>query len=521
MNYVLLNCKYYDSSGASIHSGKSILVSGNTIKHIGQFSECISLADTTPELLDLKGKIVLPAFTDTHTHFVELAKRRIMVDLSNCQSLDEIRTELTGFREIINTAWVLGGGWDKNILDHPEMLNNAFLDSIFPDLPVALWSKDYHAKLCNSLALRIAGITESSPDPSGGKLGRDASGKLNGILYEKASDNLEPFIVQPDRDILLRAIRETVNEAHSLGITGIHTMEGAFSWGLLEEDSQRYQDMRYTWHFPPEELVALAAKGLMTHSGDHWLRIGGMKLFADGALGSQTAAIFTPYTNTRQTGILRYSDEELLSEAQQAVSQGFALSIHAIGTRAVHQVLSIYKQINTLYPNPGHRLEHVQSIRPEELPLLKESGAFCAMQPVHLANDVPMIEKHWQEIKTQAYCFKDIIANCTAYGFGSDAPIETINPFLGIYTAVQRKHALNPASESWQAGQAISQHQAIYGYTMGAAKLNKTDDVLGTIKPGYLADLIVMDDFEHLGCDYWLEARPSLVMCNGRIVFET
>lgn len=143
------------------------------------------------------------------------------------------------------------------------------------------------------------------------------------------------------------------------------------------------------------------------------------------------------------------------------------------------------------------------------------------MQPVHLANDVPMIEKHWQEIKTQAYCFKDIIANCPVYGFGSDAPIETINPFLGIYTAVQRKHALNPASESWQAEQAISQHQAIYGYTMGAAKLNKTDDVLGTIKPGYLADLIVMDDFEHLGCDYWLEARPSLVMCNGRIVFET
>ncbi len=520
MNYVLLNCKYYESETGLIHSGKSILVTGDTIKHIGQFSECIALADSTPELLDLKGKIVLPSFTDTHTHFVELAKRRIMVDLSSCKSLGEIREELGKFRARLTTPWVLGGGWDKNALENPEALNKEFLDSIFPDIPVALWSKDYHAKLCNSIAFKIAGIDESSPDPAGGKLGRNSSGMLNGILYEKASDNLEPLIVQPDKEILLKAIRETIRDAHIVGITGIHTMEGAFSWSLLKQDSIDNRDMRFTWHFPPEELESLAATGSKTHSGDHWLRIGGMKLFADGALGSQTAAMFTPYTNSSHTGILRYSDDELFSEAQRAVSQGFALCIHAIGTKAVHQVLSTFIKLNNQYPNPGHRIEHVQSIRPDELALLKESGAACAMQPVHLANDIPMIEQHWQEIKTQAYCFKDILANCLSYGFGSDAPIETNNPFLGIYTALERKHALNPASVSWQADQAISLQQAIYGYTAGAAGLNNTHDVLGSIKPGYLADLIVMDDFEHSGPEYWLEARPSLVMCNGRIVHE-
>lgn len=522
MNYIIVNASLYDSFTGSFSSGKSLLISDGLIRHIGHLSECIAYSSRCPEILDLRGKVVLPSFTDTHTHFVELAKRRIMVDLKACTTIEEIRTSLLSFRDTQKSlpAWILGGGWDKNQIDDPQSLNRHLLDSIFPDLPVALWSKDYHAKLCNSLALGLAGIKETSPDPAGGKYGRNSDGSLNGIVYESASDALEKAIRQPAPELLKQAVRETISDAHALGLTGAHTMEGAYSWSVLESLRDLQPLFRFTWHFPPEELNNLIAQGLKTHSGDPFYRIGGMKLFADGALGSQTAAMFEPYTGSENLGILRYTEDELRKQAEEAVSAGFALSIHAIGTKAVHQVLSLYKELNSKYTNPGHRIEHLQSLRAEDLLLLTESGAYCALQPVHLAGDIPNIEKHWNAIRKQAYCFKDILANCRSYGFGSDAPIESINPFLGIYTALQRKAALNPQNPSWVPEQKLKLQQAIYGYTAGAAAISGTDSHLGRLLPGYFADLMVLDDFRDEPAEFWLSARPRVLFCGGEPVLQ-
>ncbi|HOH46227.1 MAG TPA: amidohydrolase [Candidatus Cloacimonadota bacterium] len=522
MNYIIVNAPLYDNQTGMFSTGKSILIADGLIKHIGHLSECIAYSPRCPEILDLRGKVVLPSFTDTHTHFVELAKRRIMVDLQHRSTINEVIGELSSFRNTHEALpeWILGGGWDKNKIDEPESLNRQLLDSVFSDLPVALWSKDYHAKLCNSLALRLAGITDNSPDPAGGRYGRASDGTLNGIVYESASDAMEKVISQPGLEILKQAVLRTVREAHQFGLTGAHTMEGAYSWSVLESLRDLQPLCRFTWHFPPEELENLGNSGMKTHTGDNFYRIGGMKLFADGALGSQTAAMFEPYTGSDNLGILRYTDEELRKQAEEAVSAGFALSIHAIGTKAVHQVLSLYKDLNTRYPNPGHRIEHLQSIRREDLPLLRESGAFCALQPVHLAGDIPNIEKHWQAIRHLAYCFKDILAYCRSYGFGSDAPIESHNPFLGIYTALQRKAALDPGSPSWIPEQKLKLQQAIFGYTAGAAIISGTDSHLGKLLPGYYADLMVLDDFRDEPDEFWLDASPRMLFCGGEPVLS-
>ena len=194
------------------------------------------------------------------------------------------------------------------------------------------------------------------------------------------------------------------------------------------------------------------------------------------------------------------------------------MSIHAIGNKAVHQVLSLFVKLNESYPNPGHRIEHIQSIRAEDYPLLVSSKAFCAIQPVHLANDIPSIETHWQSIKSQAYPLKDIIRYAQGCGFGSDAPIETINPMHGIYTALERKESLNPEVETWMPEQKLDLQEAIYGYTYGAALIANREHELGLVKQDYLADLIVMEDFRGKPAEFWLDAEPDYVFCHGKPV---
>ena len=519
MDYVLVNAKFLNLETGLYEHGKSILVTGEYIKHIGQMSECIALAQSTPEILDLKGKILLPAFNDTHTHFVEYAKRKIMVDLRASESLESILKALERFREEqrVLPAWILGGGWDKNKLDQPEGLTKELVDKVFPDIPVALWSKDYHGKLCNSLALKLAGIDQSTPDPAGGKIIRDAAGMPNGLLYEAASDLIDRYSVQPDRAFLKQAVTRAVSDARKFGLVGVHTMEGVASWSILEELRSEGLNFRFTWHFPLEELDRMIEKGVKSYTGDEWLKIGGVKIFADGALGSQTAAMFQPYTGTSNCGILRYTDDELHEIGHKAASHGIALTIHGIGDLAVNQILNLFKDLQN-YPGLLHRIEHVQSIRSEDLQLLKESKAACAVQPVHLANDVTMIENHWLEVREQAYNFLDLNKFSSALGFGSDAPIESLNPCLGIYTAIARKPGLDPKLPGWRPQQALSLTEAIRGYTSGAARLSGSNHLRGMIKSNFYADLLVLDDYLQQDAEYWLEARPELVMSAGEIV---
>ncbi|MCK9308954.1 MAG: amidohydrolase [Candidatus Cloacimonetes bacterium] len=500
---------------------KAVLTHNDKIAMIGSEAECRKAASQAYETIDLKGKLLLPAFVDSHTHFVEYAKGSTLVNLNDCHNLDEIRAYLINYRDNLtwDAKWILGGSWDRNRLAEPMQLNRWFLDAIFPDKPVALMSRDYHSKLCNSMALQLAGIDEHSSDPYGGKIERDSAGIPTGVLYETACEQMDIYVQGIPPQQIVKSIQSSVQGIYKMGLIGFHSMESRHSRDLLLQAQANGSRFRLCWHFPISELDSVAKEGVKSYEGNDYYQVGGMKIFGDGSLGSHTAAMFQPYTSIDDDlGILRYNDEELYQLMLSAAEKGFSSSIHAIGNKCVRQVIDTVTKLPK--HNLMHRIEHVQSIRSEDIPLLKASGLFASVQPLHLANDVPMIEKLWRNIQDQVYSFKAMLDAGITLGFGSDSPIESINPMLGIYSAVERRPALNPTLKPFRAEQSLSPMQAIIGYTLGAAKSSRIEHLRGSIEIGKLADLIVIDDYRTHASSFWLNAQSSLTMIGGEIVYS-
>jgi len=504
---------------------EAVLIVENRIVHVGKLSECRNLARTESIEIHLHGRCLLPAFTDAHTHFVEYAKSRLLVNLLSCKSIDDIDSELRRYRDTLswNAEWILGGGWDRNILSDPIALNRDLLDRVFPDVPVALFSKDYHAKLLNSRALKIAGWDANTPDPPGGKFERRSDGSLSGVLFESATEMIDAFITAPPDQIVVDSIINTIQSIYECGLVGFHSMECHASARLLQQALAQGALFRTCWHFQSGELDMVIEQEQKSYDGDEFFKIGGLKLFGDGSLGSRTAAMFDPYPNDKTNrGILRYEDSDLFRQMEKAAKAGLACTIHAIGDRCVRQIIdaALHLGMNPSYRNLFQRIEHVQSIRLSDIPSLKKSGLFASLQPVHIANDIPMIHKSWEHIKEEAYAFRSMLNAGIPYAFGSDSPIETINPFMGIYSAIKRKHLNDPQREALNTKECLSVEQAIDGYTIGAAAASKSDTIKGKIASGYLADLIVLEDYRKLPDEYWLEARSLFTMIDGVIVLN-
>jgi len=518
MGYIFSNGYILNSAHACFEEA-SLLVEGDSIKCLGSLSACRMTATQAYELIDLKKRLLLPAFTDAHTHFVEYAKARIFVNLSRCSTLVEIEENLCKYRDTLcwKPEWILGGSWDRNLLADPFSLNRKFLDGIFPAIPVALMSKDYHSILLNSVALRIAGITKTTADPVGGRIERDFQGEPTGVLSETAIDPIWQILVQPSESQIVAAIKAAIEEMYGMGLVGFHSMESTASRDLLLRVQAEGALFRFCWHFMLEDFDKAKREFSHSYEGSEWYKPGGLKLFGDGSLGSQTAAMFEPYDDDN-TGILRHSAEEMLLLMQDAAEHGFSTTIHAIGNRCVAQVIECALKMKEISEknNLIQRIEHVQSIRSEDIPRLKASGLLASVQPVHLANDVPMIHKHWNRIEDQVYAFGSMLKAGIPLAFGSDAPIESLNPFLGIHTAVERRH--QHKGEIFMPSEALSPIQAIMAYSDGSAKASISENNRGSLEPGKLADLIVIDDYRVQNRDFWLQAGSKLTMVNGVIV---
>lgn len=524
MNYLFVNGRVFNTATKAFEPN-SVLVSDTQISHLGSERECRAMAASAYETIDLKGKLLLPAFTDSHTHFVELAKSSILVNLIDCITIDEVLNNLSTYRDKLSwqPAWILGGSWDKNKLDKPELLNKHLLDKVFPHTPVALMSKDYHSKLCNSKALALAGIDHATPDPDGGRIERDNKGEPTGILYETAGEMMDKFIVPLPAEQILKAIKQSVKSLYPMGLVAFHSMESSASRDLMLQAQQQGSKFRFCWHFPVDELSRVNNEQFRSYEGEAHYRVGGMKIFGDGSLGSQTAAMDAPYPGSDANyGILRYRDAELYSLMQNAAELGFSSTIHAIGNRCVSQVIDATLQLNSQYPAKPlmHRIEHVQSIRQEDIPRLKQASLFASVQPLHLPNDVPMIELYWHNIQEQVYSFSSMLDAGIPLGFGSDAPIESINPMLGIYSAVYRRPKLKHRQEPFRPDQAISPEQAITAYTLGAAMASREEHQTGSITVAKQADLIVLEDYTQEHETFWLSAQSLLTMYAGEIVYR-
>jgi len=477
---------------------------------------------------DAGGQPIIPGLTDAHIHLENYA---LGLDKVDCET--STRDKCLGrvaerALSVPNGEWILGHGWNQN--DWPEGFGSAAdLDVVAPHNPVYLTAKSMHAGWANTAALRAAGITPQTPDTADGRIAHDENGEPSGILYEGAMRLLSNAIPVPTISQVVEAIRTVQPKLWQMGLTGLHDFDQARCFAALQIlKAGGALRLRVVKGIPLEGLSYAVKLGLRTGFGDDFLRIGSIKAFADGALGPCTAAMFQPYEGElTNKGMLMLDAEELYEHGRLAVQNGLSMAVHAIGDRANHEVLNAFDQLRKYEAANGlpplrHRIEHVQLIHPEDAPRLAELGIIASMQPIHTTSDMLMADRYWGARAALSYAWRTQLDHGAILAFGSDAPVESPNPFWGLHAAVtRRRQDGTPGTQGWHPAQRLTITEALHAYTAGPAYAAGMELSLGKLMPGFLADLLILDK-DPFTCDPedLYNIKPLATMVGGDWVWE-
>jgi predicted amidohydrolase YtcJ len=507
---------------------------------VGSDDEIRALASPDAQVIDLEHRLVLPGLTDAHFHYYDWALERRRLPLANTSSLSDLRQRVA--QKVSETPpghWVLGQGWNETRWPEQRIPTRADLDDIAPAHPIILWRSDMHLAVVNSQALQKAGITSDTPDPPAGVIDRDTSGQPTGVLRELAINLVRAVIPPPSEDETVEALRDGFAFLHSLGLTGVHDYRimGGADGPPAFRAYQRLQAagelaLRLWMHIPGERLDEAIALGLRTGLGDNYLRVGHAKLFSDGSQGARTAWMLEPYEDTGHCGMPLTPMDEIAKKLHRAHRAGIAVAIHAIGDRANRELLNVFEQ---LHPPAGfepaggsgappvapHRIEHVQMIRPEDVTRLGRLGIVASVQPIHVLDDIPMIERSVGPRGRFAYPFRDILEAGVTLAFGSDCPVADPNPLLGIHAAVTRQRRDGTPPGGWYPAQRLTVAEAVWSFTMGPAIASGQQSQLGSITPGKLADLVILDrDIFSIEPMEIAQAQVVMTIFDGRVVYQ-
>jgi len=506
---------------------RAIAISEGKIIALGDEDSVLSLATRNDLKIDLHGATVWPGLTDSHLHLQHYA---LGLDFIDCETA--VREECVA--RVAEKAgktppgqWIRGHGWNQN--NWPEGFGTAkLLDDAAPNHPVYLTAKSLHAGWANSRALQLAEITKGTPNPGSGVIQKDDNGNPTGILFEEAMGLVEQVLPPASVDTVAESILRAQKNLWSMGLTGVHDFDQRTCFQALQRlDASGELKLRTVKSIPLELLENAVAVGLQSGFGSEFLRIGSVKLFADGALGPQTAAMLQPYENdSTNSGLLFLDAEQILEAGQMAARSGISLATHAIGDRANHEVLKAYAQLRNLEsqenrPRLRHRIEHVQVLHPDDIKQLARYGIIASIQPIHTTSDMDAADRFWGKRSEFAYAFKSLREAGTRLIFGSDAPVESPNPFWGLHAAVTRqRHSGYPSPEGWNPQERIALDQALDSYTIHPAFAAGWENRVGRLAPGYHADLIVLpvDPFS-LDPSELYSLRPNRVMVGGEWVF--
>jgi len=483
----------------------AILIAGGRIVAVGEKDQLESLAYGKVEKQDMKGKTILPGLTDAHIHMQYYSLGLSKVDCETKTKDECLRRVAERARNTKPGEWVLGHGWQQNDWDG-EFPTAAELDAVAPNNPVYLTAKSLHAAWANTFALKLANVTDDTPNPKDGAIQKDVNGKATGILLETAMALVGAAVPEPTLGELEAAMLKGQSELWHMGITGIHDFDRRQSFMALQSLRAKGKlKLRVCKNIPVESVEQANDLGLRTGFGDEMLWIGSVKVFMDGALGPRTAAMFQPYEGEPENrGILNMDGEELFEHARKAADVGLSMTVHAIGDKANHEVLNAFEQLRT-YETQNHlqplrhRIEHVQVIHPDDAPRLAKLNVIASMQPIHATSDMIAADRYWGERAKLSYAWRTQLNYGTILAFGSDAPVESPNPFLGLHAAVTRQRADgSPSAEGWLPEQKLTLAEALSAYTFGAAYTANAENRLGKLAENYHADLIVLgtDPFE-------------------------
>jgi predicted amidohydrolase YtcJ len=483
---------------------EAIAVIGERIVAVGSRTEIDAWRGPRTEVIDAGGRRVLPGFDDAHLHFFEGSARLAQLKLKDARSPEELARRIAErASRLPKGEWVLGGTWDDQAFERPQLPTRQMIDALTPTTPVFVERYDGHMALANGLALRIAGVTASTPDPLGGAIVRDAAGQPTGILKDAAMGLVYKVIPAPSRESRLRTMREGLRHAASLGITSVQDMNPTYEDVAAYAELLERGELTLRVSAAPMEIrwEDQARLGMRHAFGSAWLRLGALKGYADGSLGSTTAYFFEPYADDPKTrGLL--SDEMQPPEAMrdrlvEADAAGLQLCIHAIGDQAISIVLDQFEEVVRANGARDRRLriEHAQHVAPKDFARFARLGVIASVQPYHAIDDGRWAESRiGSERAKTTYAFRRFLDSGVRLALGTDWYVAPLDPMETLYAAVTRATLDGKHPGGWIPEQKISLVEAIEAYTLGSAYAEFQESEKGDVARGKLADLVILSE---------------------------
>jgi predicted amidohydrolase YtcJ len=478
--------------------------SGLLIDGSGRVSRLLARGDKRPERVDFRldgqGRTLLPGMIDAHGHVLELGNQALQLNLFETRSLAEAQGRLAAYAAARPTPlWIQGGGWNQERWGLGRFPTAADIDMVVRDRPVILSRVDGHAVLASSAAMAAAGVTAKTANPPGGRIERDARGNPTGLFVDAAQDLVTAAMPKPlprERDAAL-AKAQDILLGH--GITATADMGTSVDdWSAMRRmgDAGRLRVRILSYALGIEPALTIAGTGPTPWLYGGRLRMVGVKLYADGALGSRGAWLKRDYADAPgQRGLQFLDDAKLRNLMSRAAMDGFQVAIHAIGDAANAQALDAIAEMADTYKGDRRwRIEHAQIVDPADLPGFGRHGIVASMQPVHQTSDRLMAEARLGAARlTGAYAWKSMLNAGAALAFGSDYPVESPDPFAGLATAISREDASGQPAGGWYPAERLNFEEALAGFTLGAAYAGFAEDRIGTLQPGREADFILVD----------------------------
>jgi len=525
IDLVIVNARLYDPIDGALPQ-TALAISNSQIYAIGSNRKIESLCGPRTNRIDAKGLWLLPAFSDSHTHFLGYVRRQSEVNLESCLSLPEA---LQVLKERVEKTppgeWICGGGWNHNQWPDSERPTRQHLDEISERHFIALDSKDWHTCWVNTPVLKLANISLEKPYPGAIQLAlHPQTGEFTGILEENARMTVFKLIPKWDYPRLRKNYLQTVKNFHRLGFSAIHSVETLNEYRIFQEARNKEELSLRTFWYMPHTLLPDAGNLLSEqNTNDRYLRVAGVKIFVDGAFGSQTAELLENYEGLSHAGVEELDEESLDQIVTQSVAAHLSCAIHAIGDRAIRKSLRVLaRNFDTSQRNAlRHRIEHAQLIQPEDLPLFSHYQIYPSVQPLHLAYDIPVIRKYLSKRARFSYPFASLYKNGAKLIFGSDIPIEDFNPWHAIYTAMERRYRLEPAQEIFYPEERLNLSTCLQAYTVNSAEVVGMGSAYGRMKPEQYADLFLADrDIFRIEAQNLKDTQSLLTLVDGKIVYN-
>jgi predicted amidohydrolase YtcJ len=533
---ILLNGKIWTENSKQPES-EAVAIDGNLIMSVGSSATIRQLAGPDCKIIDLGGRRVVPGFNDSHVHFLVGGDSLISVRLGDANSAEEFRRRIGDYaKSLPKGAWIRNGNWDHQRWSPVALPTHQLIDVVTPNNPVFVWRLDGHMALANTVAMKLAGLDRNTKDIPGGEIVRDKEGNPTGILKDEATSLVERVMPPLSERELNAALTAAMHEAASHGVTSVQNMwdspadqHSAMKFREFQKFAgDRGLTVRIYNANPLRDWKALATAGVQAGFGGPILRMGNLKSFADGALGSETAWMDAPFSD--RPGYSGLASSDLMNSAgmyasvQGADQAGLQISIHAIGDRAIHTVLDLFERAEKQNGTADRRfrIEHVQHLRPADAARFAPLGVIASMQPYHAIDDGRWAEKELGPERIQSsYAWRLLLDHHAVLAFGSDWPVAPLDPLIGIYAAATRRTLDGKNPEGWVPKERITVAEAVHAYTVGSAFAEHQEKVKGSIEAGKLADLAVLsDDIFRIATTDLDKVRVYMTVFDGSVIYQ-